>query len=461
MNNLFLFCFNWINAWHRGYFLFTLSLFVISCSTSAQVNQPELSNSEKIYGLSLIWMEVQRNFPFRERLSNFDEEYKKAIEAVSNAPDLRSYYRELQIFVAKLHDGHTSIRLPKGMYITRSRLPMGVTKFGMDAVVTWVRSDLLSSVPLGSVVLEIDGHPYRDMLAKGRESVSASTTHALDDRAYFLALEGDRGSTAELKLMTPDNDVRIIRLKRGAPWPQDTSIISLEEDPVDDVSFKWIVPNRVAYVALNSFVQSSAYENFLKLLPILKSANYIVLDLRKNSGGNGQVGFNILSHFLSAPAESARSTKIIYDPSERAAGHGIAIDGVISERNLGFKNVSLPADMIQPSKKEDHLNGKLLVLTGHVTGSAAEDFLVAAQHIEHIRLGEITAGSTGQPIVVQLPGSGAAHILSKIDTYPSGEDFVGKGIAPHIEIAPTLKDVRKKRDVVIEKALQLIEQGKI
>lgn len=101
------------------------------------------------------------------------------------------------------------------------------------------------------------------------------------------------------------------------------------------------------------------------------------------------------------------------------------------------------------------------MLTGHQTISAAEDFLVAASSIKHTRLGEHTAGSTGQPVVVQLPGGGAAYILSKIDTFPSGKKFVGIGIAPDVEISLTVEDLRSGRDVVIERMLEMIRRGEI
>jgi hypothetical protein len=98
---------------------------------------------------------VRRNFPFRERLINLDADYLHAINAVSSAPDLKAYYRELQIFLARLQDGHTFVQLPKGMFMTKSRPAMGVTRIGKGAVVTWVRSDLAAAIPLGSMVQKV------------------------------------------------------------------------------------------------------------------------------------------------------------------------------------------------------------------------------------------------------------------------------------------------------------------
>ncbi|HEY3520547.1 MAG TPA: hypothetical protein VGK80_05835, partial [Rhodanobacteraceae bacterium] len=52
----------------------------------------------------------------------------------------------------------------------------------------------------------------------------------------------------------------------------------------------------------------------------------------------------------------------------------------------------------------------------------------------------------------KLPGGGSARICVKRDTYPDGREFVGLGIAPQIEVAPTVTDIRDGRDPVIEAA---------
>mgnify|MGYP000636776297 CR=1 FL=1 len=68
-------------------------------------------------------------------------------------------------------------------------------------------------------------------------------------------------------------------------------------------------------------------------------------------------------------------------------------------------------------------------------------------------VGEATGGSTGQPLMISLPGGGTARIVSKRDTYPDGKPFVGVGIQPNIKVSPTVADIRKGRDTVLEAAL--------
>jgi C-terminal processing protease CtpA/Prc len=69
-------------------------------------------------------------------------------------------------------------------------------------------------------------------------------------------------------------------------------------------------------------------------------------------------------------------------------------------------------------------------------------------------VGETTAGSTGQPLLVPLPGGGSVRICSKRDTLGDGTEWVGKGLVPDVEVHPLVEDVRTTYDRVLERALE-------
>jgi hypothetical protein len=71
-------------------------------------------------------------------------------------------------------------------------------------------------------------------------------------------------------------------------------------------------------------------------------------------------------------------------------------------------------------------------------------------------VGEATGGSTGQPLLVRLPGGGSARICTKRDTYPDGSEWVGVGIPPSVEVHPTVVGIRAGRDEVLERAIALL-----
>ena len=81
--------------------------------------------------------------------------------------------------------------------------------------------------------------------------------------------------------------------------------------------------------------------------------------------------------------------------------------------------------------KSPTFRGKVAVLIGPSTYSAAEDFLVAFRATGRgVTIGQPTGGSTGQPLMFPLPGEGMGIVCSKRDLFSDGTQFVGYGIAP-------------------------------
>lgn len=73
-----------------------------------------------------------------------------------------------------------------------------------------------------------------------------------------------------------------------------------------------------------------------------------------------------------------------------------------------------------------------------------------------IKIGENSHGSTGQPLMFDLPGGGAARVCTKKDTYPDGREFVGYGIKPDIEVKSTVNDFINNNDPIIKKAIEYL-----
>ncbi len=74
-------------------------------------------------------------------------------------------------------------------------------------------------------------------------------------------------------------------------------------------------------------------------------------------------------------------------------------------------------------------------------------------------IGEETGGSTGAPLVVEIPGGSNARICALRIKYPySGKLFVNKGVSPDIEVRNTLDDDLKNRDKVLETALDILSK---
>jgi len=99
----------------------------------------------------------------------------------------------------------------------------------------------------------------------------------------------------------------------------------------------------------------------------------------------------------------------------------------------------------------------LVLLTGGVTSSTAEDFAISLHYSGRaVLVGGKTAGSTGNPLRIGLPGGGSFEVATFTATYPDGREYAGIGIQPDIEIHPTQDDIYRGIDAVLDRAVEMI-----
>ncbi|RZL30795.1 MAG: peptidase S41, partial [Pedobacter sp.] len=236
------------------------------------------------------------------------------------------------------------------------------------------------------------------------------------------------------------------------------------------LDFKWY-PNNVAYVALNSFGDEKINQQFLEKLPALYKAKSVIIDLRKNGGGSTSIGTDILKYFttdtlLYGAKNSTRQNTSAFKawgyytkPQDTANCNWNKKALLTYQDNYIYEFDYNPLKVKLDAKR---IIVPVVILIGHNTASAAEDFLIHADNQKHMKkMGQNTFGSTGQPFVFNLVGGAMARVCTKKDTYPDGREFVGYGIKPDIEVVPTLNDYLKNNDPALNKALSYLKETKL
>jgi C-terminal processing protease CtpA/Prc len=237
------------------------------------------------------------------------------------------------------------------------------------------------------------------------------------------------------------------------------------EAPFTAFEFKMLESN-LAYVALNTFMDPSVATSFEEKLPILRGCSGIILDLRKNRGGMDDTAYRIASYFLRQPAERVLVHSRKHIGNVRAAGS--AMKDTPPERMADmeeWQRESLmcyrkqwfhEADWGQVQPASARLDRPIAILTSSETCSATEDFLMAIEtgKGEATRIGQGTAGSSGQPLIEDLPGGGMLGICTVRMPWP--EEVAKKGIEPHIRVEPTIEDVISNEDRTLKTALDYL-----
>ncbi|MEL6624463.1 MAG: S41 family peptidase [Bacteroidota bacterium] len=464
-------------SFFRAWTMLLLSV-ALSGMLPAQPQLPHtLSPAEKVYGLSKFWQEANYNFVYINKVDRgkWEQDYQQLITEVQATESDYAYYRLLQQFCATLEDGHTNVYFPKSTDSLIYTTWFGDYRLILDniegkAMVTHVNQSKKDEIPIGTEITKVNGLPtraYADQFVK--PYIASSTDYILESSTIAQLLRSPIGTTYQLELKKPNGELMDLEVTHGDIT--DTEIYPPYEQR-DLLDFKWI-NDEIAYVSLNSFAYEKIDTLFIEKLPEIRKAKKLIVDLRYNGGGSTGVGTAILQ-YLTHDQElygSAYQSRL-HIPAFKAWGKWTTPQDTVnvSEEDKKWNKQALLTYQDSYFHKFPYHATKLdlateeriviptVLLIGNGTASAAEDFLIAADNQKHmIKIGQPTFGSTGQPMVFDMPGGGSARICTKKDTYPDGREFVGVGIQPDIYVKKSLDDFIHDKDPALEKAIEYLE----
>lgn len=428
------------------------------------LNGESLTEDERMFGFINFWTEVKYNFTFFDQVPNLDwqQVLLDYLPKVRNAPSNLEYYRILQEVCALLNDGHTNIYLPSSLKKEFGSPAVTITPVNDALYFTNTDKQLKATIPLGSQLIGVNGLPVEEYIEKHiRPYISSSTEHIRRNMEAHEVLQGIRTDSVRIEIRTPENQLKQLTLGRD---PSNIEWI-IPSEPWQLSSFRKI--GDVAYVSLNSFDNSQIVEEFESYLDSIESSKALIIDLRKNGGGNSWNGYHILKYLTDRPIITSKWKTRDHRPAYKAWGAFVDedsdnLDSWDSEALAAYKDdywFESGPDTIAPSNNPV-IKLPTIVLIGNNTASAAEDFLVAADPIDHFTtMGDFTYGSTGQPMFIRLPGGGKARICTKRDTYPDGREFVGYGVQPDIMVPKTLDDILAGEDSLLSMAIKKLTES--
>ena len=407
---------------------------------------PNISEAEKIAGLSKLWSEAKYNFVYFDQVPDldWDQLYLEYLTKVSNTKSTLDYFKILQTFYAQLQDGHT------GVWAAADSLadllygrPAFLTKLVEDKVlVDEVFSDSLRQLGIrsGVEIVRIDGVPVHQYANQQvRPYQGGSTPQNVEVATYtYQLLRGAKNQPVAITFNWNDSVFQHVLPRTG--------YTDYHSSP--DFSFR-LLPGNIAYVALNTFENDNAWNSFVAAYDdSIANTEALILDVRRNGGGDSGYGWNILGYLTNTAFQTNAYSSRLYSPLRRARGEGVVFE------SLGEGTWSPQGEKVYSKP--------VVVVTSGRTFSAAEDFVIAFDAMERgTVVGEATGGSTGQPLSFAVPGGIMARVCAKRDTYPNGEEWIGIGIMPDIEVHPKVADLQAGRDTVLEAALEYLGESSV
>lgn len=271
----------------------------------AQTELPStISATDKVYGLSKFWNEVNYNFVYLNKIDKqkWDSDYKVLIEEVQNTKNDYEYYRLLQKFCATLKDGHTNVWAPKKIRNLILNGEFGNYRLSIKnidgrAIVTRVNLSKKEEILIGSEILEVNGITTKAYINKYvKPYISTSTKHVLENQSFSQLLKAPIGTRYSLKIKNPKGKISSLHLTVKKVSEKEV-YPTLEKKKLMD--FKWL-DKKTAYISFNSFSDSKINSLFLERLSEIKKAKKLIIDLRQNGGGNTTIGTKILKYLTNS-----------------------------------------------------------------------------------------------------------------------------------------------------------------
>lgn len=272
------------------------------------------------------------------------------------------------------------------------------------------------------------------------------------------AISGPLGSDAELQIVGCDGSHRTVRVRRErALWPP--------QHP----GFEWrtvgISPTvKIGYIRIDRFDDGAA-ELADQAMEELKDTQGMVIDVRRNSGGNLSA-LRLASYFS---GDSRPAVALLARPYLAALGRRVtAADiGALLPTRGAYTNPAIFAAITagkgaalyySEDMGERRYRGKAVVVTSGETGSAGEGFAVLMRELAGATLvGRPTAGyllssdvfplSAGWRLTVPVDGLWAAD----------GRDYGDKVVSPDITVPRTAADVCRADDPDLTRAAEVMQ----
>jgi len=387
---------------------------------------------DRLMAFDRLWRAMDEGYSHFEGSGvDWDDIQRRYRPLIATASDDDAYLDLIREMLAELNDAHTDLWVPSPDVVG---IGATIRPVGGQAVITEVipgSPAAEASLQPGMVITAVDGRLVEDALTVVPGYLADARSPVTREwERYAGLLPGPRDTTIRLSLLDlSDQPVEVVAVRTAWRRPSQTGPIITGKRLAEGWGY-------IQVPTLSSFEQNDLVAEFDAALDALLDTPGLVLDLRGNGGGNSALGDAMVGRLIAEPiaygSEQFRTRHVM---------HGWALQ-----------------DMPTAQPRGAQYTGNVVVLMDTGVASSGEWFVLALVEARRvITVGRVTAGSTGNPVVLSIAGGGLVRYSTSVFRRPNGETVEGMGIAPDVPVEWTLADVRSGRDPDLERAIAILE----
>lgn len=400
-----------------------------------------------------VWSESRYNYAYWDAVrADWDSAFAAIVtETAGRTVSDVQYFRRMRRMIALLADPQAELAPPPALAARVARPPLALRSIERRPfIIDYAPNDemRIARPQRLAEILAIQGVAAEQWI---RDSMLPETPGATDatrwERAVARMLEGEKGTALHLLLRLPGGEQRGASVTRSVSltsrWPLDPPALDVDT-----------LPGGAIWVRVSSLAGADVVQAFDRALGDAPRASGIVLDLREASGdGTGagrENGYAILARLIERPVLTSRWRTPQYRPAYRGAD--------APDSNGAW--LAAPSDTIRPRQGggRTRFAGPVAILSSPRTAGAAEDLLVAFRNGSRGPIiGETSAGSTGQTLLLPLRRGWQLRVTVTRDAFPDGTEFARTGVAPEVPVTVRVDDVLAGRDVALDRAREYLK----
>lgn len=391
-----------------------------------------LSLTDRREVFTKVWKEIRDHY-YDPSLNGLDwqEVRRRYAPQVDAAKNDQEFYALMSQMTSELHDAHTRFNSPEQWRNFRRQLGITVG-FSVDdldgkTVVTGVlpgSSAAHAGIEPGMVVLTVDGTPITERISEiEKKRLPSSSERATRWFIYNRVFAGPRNTEVNVRLQRADGSILETRVTR--------QVRSAAPEVITHV-----LPSGNVYIRFDGFERPITKE-FREALQKYRNAPGLIIDLRRNGGGDLAVLLPIAGYFFSKKTLFAKDATRTGRPLSSYAGL--------------FK---LPLELYVGKPGAQIYSGPVIVLVDSHSASSSELFAAGMQETRRARiLGSQSCGCVlgiAKPRVMK--GGGVLEMSEVLWFSPQGRKLEGTGIIPDQVVVPSVADLQRGRDAVLAEA---------